>query len=283
MAWLVVEPSKPQIGSSSSALGVGAQDYLRLRTELGRRLGAVDPDVLSLERHGATSFGWVCTAQCMCGCGAAVCCPADCQQAISRPLPECEPRVTRAPLWPESRFAGRPRPAHVMGARARAGAAGLWGQPTFSIRALRMRNLPGSRTCSKRRVVQQDAAPGGGGDLDGRGLAVVQVGDLELRPGRELPAGRGGRAPLTGQRHGRTGTDLLTGGVPSGATGGVSGVGLGGDRVLRPRPSRSPCRRPRHRLRPRPVLRLPPRHQHRIRPAPRPRSRTPPPCAGSRR
>ncbi|MCZ9347527.1 hypothetical protein NGM37_58545, partial [Streptomyces sp. TRM76130] len=27
--------------------------------ELGRRRGAVDPDVLGLEGHGDTSFGWV--------------------------------------------------------------------------------------------------------------------------------------------------------------------------------------------------------------------------------
>ena len=52
VAWLVDEPSKPQIGG---VLAVG--EDLGLRTEQRCRLGAVDPDVFSLVGHG-DSFGW---------------------------------------------------------------------------------------------------------------------------------------------------------------------------------------------------------------------------------
>ncbi|WP_411978261.1 IS200/IS605 family accessory protein TnpB-related protein [Streptomyces scopuliridis] len=56
---------------------------LRLRAQLGGRLGAVDPDVLSLEGHGPHPLR------------VQQVCPEASQSVISRLLPFCEPRVTQ--------------------------------------------------------------------------------------------------------------------------------------------------------------------------------------------
>ncbi len=48
-AWLVLEPSKPQIGSSVPSARILVFDRRR-----ARRLGAVDPDVLGLVGHGSS-------------------------------------------------------------------------------------------------------------------------------------------------------------------------------------------------------------------------------------
>ena len=62
-AWFVLEPSKPQIGSSAPSARILVLDRSR-----GRGLGAVDPDVLGLVCHGRGRF----------------------QRPISRSLPLCE-------------------------------------------------------------------------------------------------------------------------------------------------------------------------------------------------
>ncbi len=110
------------------ALGVVAQ-YLRLGTELGRRLGAVDPDVLSLEGHGPHPSGCVLGALRVlrrCGTGAPRYCPAACQQAISRSLLDANPvlpgvsapRLTRPERCASSSPTRSRRPrAHASGHR----------------------------------------------------------------------------------------------------------------------------------------------------------------------
>jgi len=71
------------------------------------------------------------------------------------------------------------------------------------------------------RVVQQHTAAGDRGDLNRRGLVVVQVGDLQLGAGRELVAGRGRSPALAGERDGGAVADLLPG---RGTTAGVARV-----------------------------------------------------------
>ena len=123
-AWFVLEPSKPQIGSS-----LPSSRILVLDRSTRRRLGAVDPDVLGLVAHARLLIVRRAPAHQRCAgsptsrCGSRPACSAVIsrplpghERSVSGPIPACGHR-TAAFLDCSHAAAARLRPAHRRGAR----------------------------------------------------------------------------------------------------------------------------------------------------------------------